>query len=271
MRNLIKVDLKRIVKDKLFLVVIILGVVFAVITPLLNKVLLAMLPSDEMAGMEGLLGSALTAKGIFFSSFMPGNNFGLIFPVFMVIILCKDFSYGTVRNKILAGKSRLQIFLAMFVATAIVTCITVLAHALIALGTSLLFFEYQATPFTASDLGYFLLSVLFEMLLYCFISAMLSCICVAMKNMGLSIVTFVAVNFFFVIVGSITTTVRMTGIVENPFVTFLDKANLFTSTVIGGGVTYGASDIAYILIPVFVGSAAFLTIGYLLFRKKDLK
>ena len=39
MTNLIKVDLKRVLKDKLIIVILILGAVFALITPLLYRLL----------------------------------------------------------------------------------------------------------------------------------------------------------------------------------------------------------------------------------------
>ena len=51
----------------------------------------------------------------------------------------------------------------------------------------------------------------------------------------------------------------------------LNRANLFTSHVIGGGASYSPEDVLYILIPALVGTALFTLGGVLIFRKKDLK
>ena len=49
-----------------------------------------------------------------------------------------------------------------------------------------------------------MLSLAFEILVYALISAIISFFCVAMKNAGLAVVMYVAVSFFFAIVGSVT-------------------------------------------------------------------
>ena len=147
MRNLYVTDVKRILKDKLFTVTCILAGVFAIINPLLNKLLFDMLDISEMLGM-------MSAKSMFFSAFLPGDNLGLIMPILISIIVCKDFSQGTVRNKIISGKSRSTIFISHLLSSATVICVLMLLHALLTLGTSLFFFSYQDGAFGASDFGY---------------------------------------------------------------------------------------------------------------------
>ena len=51
MFNLLKMDLKRLFKDKLFLVLCILAGVFALITPLLYKGLFALMEGEDLLGM----------------------------------------------------------------------------------------------------------------------------------------------------------------------------------------------------------------------------
>ena len=147
MVNLLKTDLKRIFKDKLFLVVCLLGGAFELVTPLLYKLMFSGL---EVEG-DPLFASFISAKGLFFRAFSPGSNYGLIVPVLLSIILCKDFSFGTVRNKLISGKSRTSVFLSMFLSCTIVMCAIVLLHALLTLGVSLLFFHYQSGGFTGGD------------------------------------------------------------------------------------------------------------------------
>ena len=268
MFNLLKVDIKRALRDKLFLVCAIIGAALAVFSPVLYKVLFSGL------GMDELLGAFVSAKAQCFTAFSPANNFGLIAPILVTIILCKDFSYGTIRNKIISGKSRLQIFLSMFLSSTVVMSILMVAHALITLLVSLIFFDYQSEPFKASDIGYFMLSLLFEILVYVFISALISFFCVAMKNAGVSVVMYVAVNFFFSIVGSITMVAGMAVEYDSTaykVLEFLNNANLFTSTVIGTGTSYEASHILAVLCPTILGSALLLLLGIKIFNKKDLK
>ncbi len=268
MLNLLKIDIKRHFKDKLFLVCAIIGGALAIFSPLLYKVLFSGLEMDE------LLGNLTSAKSLFFSAFSPSNNFGLVAPILVTIILCKDFSYGTIRNKIISGKSRVSIFLSMFITSTIVMSVLMLAHALITLLVSLLFFEYQSEPFAVSDIGYFILSVLFELLVYVLISAIISFFSVAMKNAGVSVVMYVAVNLLFSIIGSIT---MVAGMMVDPESTsykvleFLNNANLFTSTLIGSGSSYEASQILAILIPTVLGSGLLVFLGIYIFGKKDLK
>ena len=270
MRDLIKTDLRRIFKDKLFLIVCILGAVLAFFTPMLYK-LLALLVGIE----DDLIGMFASSKAMFFSAFSLGNNFGFILPILITIVLCKDFSYGTVRNKIICGKSREKIFFSMFISGTIVTCGTILAHALLTLGISLCFFPYQAEAFTVNTFLYILLSLLFSLLIYVFISSVVCLLCVSMKNAGLAVVLYVAVNFFFTIVGGIISAAVMIGPMFENFPTklfeILQKINLFSASHIGTGITYSLTDVLCLLIPAIVGTALILTLGMFVFRKKDLK
>lgn len=268
MRSLLKTDFKRIFKDKLFKILLIIGAAFALFNPLLYKLIFSTLEAEEM------LGIAVSGKSLFFSAFLPGDNFGLIIPILIAIIICKDFSHGTVRNKIIMGKSRASIFFSMFISSATVMFAIILAHAFLTLGISLIFFDFQADPFTASDFGYMIISIFLEMLVYIFISAIVSFLIVAMKNAGLSIVMYVAITFIFTIIGSI---VQIAAMFSDPtgssykILEFLQKSNVFMSSVIGDGNSYKFVEILYILIPTALGSFIFLFFGNLIFKNKDLK
>ena len=270
MRDLLKTDLKRILKDKLFLVVLILGGVFALITPLLYEALV--LAFDFSADEAGML---IDAKTLFFSSFSLGNNFGLILPILLSVVLCKDFIYGTVRNKIISGKRRSEIFLSMFISGTVVIVGVMLAHALLTLIVSLLFFPYQEAEFTGRSLSYFLISLLLSLLIYVFVSALICFLSAFMKNVGLVIVLYVAVNFFFSIVGAIVSVAAVfsTNASETTrkILEILQKANLYTATHIGTGVEYSLSDVLCVLIPVIFGVSFCLLLGLRIFGKKDLK
>ena len=168
MRSLLKADLRRVLKDKLLIVMGILAVVFALITPLLYALIISGMGADEDLEIFGI---AFTAKSMFFNSFSLGNNLGLIVPVLLAIVLCKDFSFGTVRNKIIAGKTRFQIYMSLFITCSVVFILCMLLHAFITLCLSLCFFDYQLTPFTASDFWYFLESFFLEIFGTCIVGS----------------------------------------------------------------------------------------------------
>ena len=261
-------DLKRILKDKLFLVTCILAGVFAVINPLLNKVLFEVLDLGEM------LGAMVYAKSMFFTSFLPGDNIGLIMPILIAVIVCKDFGHGTVRNKIICGRSRTEIFLSHLLSSATVMCVVMLLQGLLTLGVSLLFFSYQVEPFSASEFGYLMISLAFEMIVYLAIAVVVTLIAVLSKNTGICILLYLAVSFGASIVGAV---FQVAGSFMDPsgslfeIVEFIKALNIYTSTLIGAGTSYSAKQVIYILMTPIAMSLGGSLLGIRLFAKKNLK
>lgn len=278
MMNLLRADFRRIRKDKLLLVMGILAVAFALITPLLYSILFSSTDVADDPMVSSMLSGYITAKSQFFASFSLGNNLGLAIPILLAIILCKDFSYGTIRNKIIAGKSRSAIFMSLFISCSVLLTAVMLLHAFMTLFVSLIFFDYQATPFTLGDFGYFLASLAFEILILLCIAALLSWLCAVMKNVGLVIVLYVAFIFALIIIGSILQVVigvmEMTGGDESTLsiLRFFDRINIASAaSYIGMGNSYSIQDVLYFTLPSLLGIAGFGGLGLMKFRKKDLK
>ena len=274
MGELFRADLKRVLKDKLLIVMGILAVVFALITPLLYAAIFSM---DGLLD-DSMLASLVSAKSQFFQNFSMTNNLGLIAPVLLAIVLCKDFSFGTVRNKIIAGKSRVSIYLSLFAVCALVLGAVMFLSAFLSLGVSLIFFDYQSAPFTFADFGYFMASLGFQVLVLLFMAALLSLLCGCTKNVGSAIVLYVAITFLLVLVGSIVQAVcavlQLTGM--NPelvdVLLVLDRLNVGRAVAyIGAGTSYTWKDVLYLLLPPLVGILGFTGFGILRFRRKDLK
>lgn len=274
MGNLLKADFRRVFKDKLVLVLGILAVVFALFTPLLYVLIVA--ATGELG--DAVISGLVTAKTQFFSSFAVTNNLGVIAPVLLAIALWKDFSYGTVRNKIIAGKSRASIFLSMFITCGTALIAVILLHALITLGVSLIFFDYQQKAFAAADLLYLLESIFYELLVLLFVASVLSWLCAAMKNIGLVIVLYIAFTFLLAIVASIC----QLGITVLEFVEdsesiisalqFIDRINIGNAgRYIGAGDSYTLEDRLFLTIPAITGILMCTSLGLVSFNKKDLK
>ena len=274
MRDLLKTDFKRVLKDKLFLILCIVAGVVALSSPLLYKALFALVPPEEMAEVETMLAMQINAKMLFFNAFSLMNNFGLLLPVLITIVLCKDFSHGTIRNKIISGKPRTSVFFSLLITCSVFVCGIMLAQALLTLAVSLLFFDYQPTEFTASDFGYFMASIGFKLLICLLVSALLTFFIVTMKNAGLAIVMYFVVNFGCVIIGVVTQTVfpfldadtAAYGILQ-----FLNRANAFATMIVGNGTSYSLAEVLSLLLPNLVITAALILFGWMIFRKKDLK
>ena len=277
MTRLIKSDFRKFFQDKLFIVVCILAVVFAVITPLLYLMLFSV--ADEVDPMtQELLSGYVTAKGQFFGGFSFGNNLGLIAPLLIGIVFFKDFSYGTIRNKIISGHSRRSIFLSIFIVCTIMLFAIVLAHSLLTLGISLPFFDYQSTPFVMHDFWYLLESLLFEFLVYIFVGALVSWLCATMKNLGMVIVMYIAVVFGLSMIAGILQGITMVLSVEPSMAKVVDvidvlqRINVFNSSAtIGMGTEYTTKDVLYYVLTPVLCSAALLGHGMWKFERKDLK
>lgn len=268
MRNLYLSDLKRILKDKLFMVTCILAAAFALINPLLNKLLFEILDLGE------ILGSTVSAKSMLFGAFLPSDNLGLVMPILMSIVVCKDFSQGTVRNKIISGKSRLTIYLSHLLSCATVICSVMLIHALLTLAVSLCFFTYQDTAFTSADLGYLLASLLFAMVVFFAISAIVTFFATCAKNVGICILLYLAVALGLSIIGAVfqvAVAFLDTEAVAFKIVEFINALNFYTSTLIGAGSSYGIKDIVYILLSPVIVSGGITLLGIRIFSGKNLK
>ena len=189
-------------------------------------------------------------------------------------MLCKDFSFGTVRNKIISGKSRNTIFLSHLLSAATVMCTLMLLHALLTLGVSLCFFSYQETAFTAADFGYLMASLAFEMLVYLAITALVTLIATISKSVGICILLYLAVSLGFAIIGAI---FQVAGAFLEPassgygVIELLNALNIYTSSLIGAGTTYTAKQVLYILLSPVLLTAGSTLLGMRLFARKNLK
>ena len=268
MLNLYITDLKKIIKDKLFLVTCILGIVFTLMTPVLYKALF------EVLGVGEILGDLIDAKTLTFSAFSTSGNLGFIMPILIAIIVCKDFSQGTVRNKIISGKSRAQIYLSHLLSSATVICILMLLHAVLTLLFSLCFFSYQSTAFTAKDFGYLMASFGLEMIVYFAISAIVTFIATSSKNIGSCIILYLAVSFVASIIGSVLMVAVAFVEPESTgyyVMEFINSINIFSSTSIGLGTSYTLKQLIYALAGPVIFGVGSTFMGILIFAKKDLK
>jgi hypothetical protein len=140
------------------------------------------------------------------------------------------------------------------------------------------FFDYQSTPFKMADFWYFLESLLFEFLVYLFVAALVSWLCVNMKNIGMVIVMYIAIVFGATMVAGILQVALFVLETKNDMATlvkvlqFMQDINVFNSSAnIGVGSSYTVKQVCYYVLPPVIGTGAILGHGLLKFGKKDLK
>ena len=128
MLNLLKADFFRILKTKIVYV----SLIIAFVLPLLM--------SGLVAGVVGLIGyddpetaSAATQlisnQLLIQTTFSSTQNFGIIVPVFTVIVIMADISSGTVRNKLIYGYKRHEIFASHFITSLCYALVVMLVYA----------------------------------------------------------------------------------------------------------------------------------------------
>ena len=275
MTRLLKADFKRFFKDKLFLVSCIIALVFSIINPLLYKLIFSNLLDFEMEE----LGMIFDLNTLYFQSFSLSNNLGLIVPILIIIIIFKDFSFGTIRNKIIAGHNRTNIFLSLFIVSSAIISIIMFSSATITGLLSMALFPDLVSNLTSKEIGYFIASIGFELLVMIFVAALVSFLSVFMKNAGLAIIIYaalmlagtalngvasIAINFLSFEQGK----EEIVKLIEN-----ISYFNIFAnnSSVIGLTASYNNTQVLLLLLSSLLGISIFVGLGILVIKKKDIK
>lgn len=127
MRNLLKADLYRAKRDKLLLIGLIVAIGLVLFQTLIIKGFTLMASNesegDAIASIAGATGLALWFNGIS----VMGNTSLYIVPIFLTIFFVKEFSDRTIRNKLIIGYTRTQIFFSIIIVHAILSLIFYLA------------------------------------------------------------------------------------------------------------------------------------------------
>ena len=114
MINIIRSSLFKLFRDKTFLITSIIGVSLAILISLINYA-----------------SKSLSTANAFLSSTNLGSNFGLTIPINLIVFTVGEFTYGTIRNKIIAGISKTKIYFGLFITGLIFTFILAIGYSAI--------------------------------------------------------------------------------------------------------------------------------------------
>lgn len=202
MKDLLKADFYRLRKDVILLVALIVLVAFAFITPLMYAAL-ELFASDSLAELEAMgFSMQITGKYSFASALSLTNNFGMILPILIGILVCKDFSAGTVRNKIITGHSKASVYVSILISSVALGAALFALYALLTLGIGSLFLGYGA-EFNMTELLYILKTLVMGVLIFACACALAVLLGALTRSIGLTIVLEIAAALVISLLGSL--------------------------------------------------------------------
>ena len=267
MSNLLKADLYALLKNKMTYILLgicaglsllTVGIYFA-----LNGMFDALVAEEEdvIMGMTTLI----NARNVMFSNFSLTNNGGLIIPIFAGLIVMTDIRSGTVRNKIIFGKSRMEIYFShLIVATLLCVAATVISLAVMA-GGSLLLFDY-GVPFDEAEAANLVRCLTAGILTFVYVASVATFFALVTKSTPLTVILTLAVCMGLGLLCSLLTLVP-----DNDYKFLLQYIPTNVTTTITAYGTLPVDEFCRGVGSYLFFIAANTVAGVLIFKKADLK
>ena len=290
MGKLLKTDCYALFKNKLTYVLlgICVGMALLVVgTSFLSNTVLKSLLEIEDDALLLEAGLLRTGRTVMFGAFSLTNNMGLIIPIFAGIIIMSDLRSGTIRNKVIFGNNRLQIYFSHLIVSTLLCVGAILVTFVIqSIGAALLF-QYGA-PFDADTVADFARCLTVGLLTFVFVASLTTFLALATKSTPLTIILTLASCLGLGILCSLLSAL-LTGLKTAGMFGGLPEGILTTMLVDGwfdilvepvpGYATATVASAGTLTVREFLfGSGSLLLLiaahtlaGALLFRKADLK
>ncbi len=140
MINIIRASFYKLIKDWTFRITMIVGLGVGVMMILINW---------------GL--GSLNGESMLISSASPTQNFGLTVPINLIVFTIGEFTYGTIRNKIIAGHTKLKLYIGLFITGLIFTYSLMVVYLAFVVGISSLAGGFDVSSFGGpAFVGYFI-------------------------------------------------------------------------------------------------------------------
>lgn len=161
MRKLLSANFSRLWKSKVFWAEIVLNALLSVFVVIVNY-------SSEVQATV----NRLYLEDVFFTMY---QILGFILAAGISLIVGAEYSDGTIRNKLIIGKTRAQIYISNFIASAVPSCLVLAVHGVITFGMGYFLwgnFTLEAEHVFAALLSALLISFVFSAL---FVSISMNC------------------------------------------------------------------------------------------------
>lgn len=213
MSNLLKSDMLHFLKSKQFLICAILSVTVAILLPFIsfaatnwfNTFVISTSYSEDDIDIAKLIVYAkdfsFTNFGFEFKMLLHSTdnevlnlssmvNIPFIISVIMFsILVARDFTYGTIRNKIITGKTKLEIYCSLFITLLVFMFgIAIVANTCSLLMASILFPFAESGWSFVNNIGNLFLSLFFVILVYVFVCSFICALAVGVGKTALAIV-----------------------------------------------------------------------------------
>lgn len=268
MINLLKADFFRLLKHKITLVSLIIALALPLIMAGLYAALKAFL--IDIGGEESadVFNIAMNGGTLMLSTFSLTNNLGLVLPVFLVIGIMSDISSGTIRNKIILGYKRYQIFASHFITAFIYALAIMVVYAAFSALWGIIFLG--APELTSEGQLSYLYYYVLGLLGLAIVAALASCLSLSTLNSAGSIIITLAIT---IVVGFLAS-ILMTFLNGPDIADYVKHIIRFIPSYVN---SYASMDnITTIMFLEGLGGIAIFTaipyaLGTYLFSKRDLK
>lgn len=287
MARLLKLQLFRALKDKGTIVFSIITIALGLLSVLLNYVI-----SINLSGMGGMLDGLFDIVTLINSSFSLTSTPMILLIIVGVVLLYKESGWGTIRNQVVAGYSKVRIYFANFFSMLIILFSILLAYQLVVTGLSLILgFDFGVS--TTTQWGVFFKNYGLNLLIFISEVAFMTFISMLFQNIIAPIFLVIIVPIFvgailvnfvipLVVLFNQSNAAEIVGWFE--YVVWYQNTALtisgFNYSILDqvgdlfGTVLYDTSSTAFILKTIgtnIVLNSLFLGVGSLLFARKDLK
>lgn len=135
MKNLLISEFYRLRKNKGVIVTAIVALALAILLPLL--MLLGVKTLEKIYGISSL---GIYGLEQYYSLLGSSNIVGILLTINIASFACNDFAFGTVRNKIISGHTRTQVYLAKLIVNLVSSLAIYLVYSIICSGLIGIFF-----------------------------------------------------------------------------------------------------------------------------------
>ena len=275
MLRIMYASLYKLFRDATFKITLIVGVSLAIFTNLLYFAI------SKIADIE--LGSMLfSGETALINSLNPTSNFGLMVPVNLVVFTIGEFTYGTIRNKIIAGHKKSSIYLSLLGTGFVFTTVLMVAYCFLSWAFGSLLGGVHADGVSGETIGYIILYGFFS---YVFIMTASVFVGSLIRSIGGSLPIIIILLLF---LGLVPTIINISAAFDGSQGSLLEylpariamwidplfMLGLYSGTVMSMLITQTENVtemiLAGILVPVF-WSIVLALLGLKLFQYRDIK
>ena len=275
MLRILYASLYKLFRDVTFKVTLIIGISLAILTNLLYFAI------AKIGDIE--LGSVLfSGETALINSLSPTSNFGLTVPINLVVFTIGEFTYGTIRNKIIAGHKKSSIYLSLLAIGFVFTTVLMVAYCFLSWAFGSMLGGMHAEGVSGETIGFVILYGFFA---YVFIMTLSVFIASLIRSIGGSLPVIIILLLFLGLVPTIINISAIFGSSNGNLIDYLPARiamwidplfmiGLYSSSVMSMLITdtdnVTEMIVAGIVVPVY-WSVIFGVLGLKLFQYRDIK